>query len=470
MGKNFKRFKSRARLHAVISALLIGSGGGVLLAALAMLIAKISGNTLRPMFYFIGGGIAVVAAAALYFVLNPSDVRLARRLDSLYGLNEKIGTMVEFRDDPGDFYSLQREDAEEKLSAAPIKLMKSRTVLSGIITLVVSAALMLTAVLVPVKAAHEAPIDEFDKQWILASLDEIVVNLQSNRFMNEELRDYAIDELKSLISFVEDSSLFSEMKAEAIKKIISIDEKLDKTNTAVTIGDKFKVSSDEQLVNLGNNLSDLSSSGTKRAFNELGEALIASNYDAIGFTASEMNSYLLASGVSIDDSIYVIIKALVVEMQNGSMRDIEAAAQLAGKNIEDIISIQNLNVTSISRAINGVCSLFGITQSDLDEQGVDVVLPDRDSVEQSPEDDSETKEPDASMGSGGLGSGDVIYGSDDMIYDPYRNTYVPYGVLINDYFAKVNEKVTDGKVSEEEAKLFDTYFGLLLGSKTEENN
>ena len=470
MEKNFKRFKSRARLQAILSSVLIGSGGGVLFAALSMLISKLLGNTLHPAFYFVGVGIAALAIVTLYFVFNPSDERLARRLDLLYGLNEKIGTMVEFRDDPGAFYSLQREDAEEKLSEAPINLMKSRTLVSGVVTLALAASLMLTAVLVPVKAAYEEPIDEFDKQWILTSLDEIVANLQSNRFMNADLRDYAIDELNDLIAFVEGSTLFSEMKAEAIKKIINIDSELDKTNTAVTIGEKFKVSSDEKLVNVGKNLSDLSSSGTRKAILEFGESLVASNYDAIGFTASEMNSYLMSSGVAIDYQIYVIFKTLIVEMQNGSMRDIEAAAELAAKNIEDLISIQNLNVTAISRAISGVCTLFGITQSDLDEQGVEVVLPDRDTVDQSPEDDSETKEPDASMGSGGLGSGDVIYGSNDMVYDPYRNTYVPYGVLINEYFAKVNEKITDGKVSDEEAKLFDTYFGLLLGSKNEQND
>ena len=471
MGKNFRRFRARARSHAILSSLLIGSAVGVLFTALSMLIAKLAGSSLNPAFYWIGAGIAAIAVGTLYVFLNPSDEKLARRLDLLYGLNEKVGTMVEFRDDPGEFYSLQREDAEEKLEQAPIEMMKSRTLSSGILTILLAASLMVTAVLIPVKAAHEAPIDEFDKQWILASLDEIVVNLQNNKFMDAELRDYAIGELTDLIAFVEEHSLFSEMKSEAIKKIINIDAKLDRTNTAVAIGDKFKVSSDEEIVNLGNNLSDLSSSGTRKAILALGEALVASNnYDSIGFTASEMNSYLISSGVPIDDQIYIIMKSLIVEMQNGSMRDIEAAAELAAKNIEDIISIQNLNVTSVSRAINGVCTLFGITQSDLDDQGVEVVLPDRDTVEQSPEDDSETKEPETSMGSGGLGTGDVIYGSNDMIYDPYRNTYVPYGVLINEYFAKVNEKITDGNVSDEEALLFDSYFGILLGSKTNEND
>lgn len=470
MGKSFKRFRARARRHAITSSLLIGLGVGGLFIAVFMLVAKLSGSNMNPIFYPIGAAVAVLCAAALYFVLNPSDKRLARRLDALYGLDEKVSTMVEFRDDPGAFYALQREDAEEKLAATPPKAMKSRTLLTGIITLALSACLVATALIVPVKAETEAPIDEFDKQWILASLDEIIATLESNRFMDQELRDLSIEELNSLVEFVEGSTLFSEMKAEAIKKIIAMDSELEKTNTAVLIGERFKASSDEKIVNLGNSLISLSGSGTRNAITELGESLLATDYDTIDFAASEINSYLSSSGVSIDDSIYVVFKTLTVEMQNGSMKDIESAVELAGKSIGDSIAIQNLNASSVTRAINSVCSLFGITQSDLDAEGVEVILPDRDTAEQAPDDDDEKKEPDASMGSGGLGTGDVIYGSNDMIYDPYRNTYVPYGVLINDYFAKVNEKITDGKVSDEEAKLFESYFGMLLGGKSEENN
>ena len=51
MEKNFKKFKLRARLHAIISSVLIGSGVGVLFAALSMLISKLSGNDLHPAFY-----------------------------------------------------------------------------------------------------------------------------------------------------------------------------------------------------------------------------------------------------------------------------------------------------------------------------------------------------------------------------------------------------------------------------------
>ena len=435
-----------------------------------MLVSKLSGNDPDVIFYPIGVAVAVLASVLLYFVFNPSDRRLARRLDSLYGLDEKVSTMVEFKDNPGAFYGLQREDAEEKLSSALVRAMRSRTLLSGIITLAVSVCLIVTAIVVPVRAESESPIDEFDKQWILASLDEIIDTLERNRFMDAGLRDFAVDELTALAEFVEESSLFSEMKAEAINKIISIDARLDKTNTAVLIGERFRASSDKDLVNLGDSLVNLSGSGTKNAIIKLGESLQEMDYDSIDFIAAEMSSYLSASGVSIDDSVLVIFKALTVEMQNGSKKDIESAVELAGKSIGDSISIQNLNASSVSKAISDVSELFGITQSDLDAEGVEVVLPDRDSAQQSPEDDGDTKEPDASMGSGGLGTGDVIYGSDDMIYDPYRNTYVPYGILINDYFAKVNEKITDGKVSDEEAKLFDSYFGILLGAKKEEND
>ena len=67
------------------------------------------------------------------------------------------------------------------------------------------------------------------------------------------------------------------------------------------------------------------------------------------------------------------------------------------------------------------------------------------------------------IGSGGLGTGEVIYGSNDMVYDPDSNTYVPYGQLLNEYFAKANEQITDGRTSDEISDAAEKYFGILFG-------
>ena len=76
------------------------------------------------------------------------------------------------------------------------------------------------------------------------------------------------------------------------------------------------------------------------------------------------------------------------------------------------------------------------------------------------------------MGSGGLGTGEVIYGSNDLVFDPDTNTYRPYGELLNEYFAKANEQITDGKTSDKITDAAEEYFAKLFGSSAgnDDNN
>ena len=45
----------------------------------------------------------------------------------------------------------------------------------------------------------------------------------------------------------------------------------------------------------------------------------------------------------------------------------------------------------------------------------------------------------------------------------YTGTYRPYGEIINDYFVKANEQITDGKTSEEISDAVEEYFDILFG-------
>lgn len=463
MGKNFKKFRSKARIYALLSSILYGIGVGVAVIALAMIFQKLSGTELDLVFYFIGIGAALVVATSLYFILMPSNVRLARRLDKLYSLDERLSTMVEFDKTDGGFYQLQREDAEQKLGEKNIRSMKSTALLSSLLTLILSVVLAVGAFILPVKAAIEEPIDEFDKQWILTSLDELIVMVQ-NSYMTDGMKDSTLKELNNLVDFVKESNLLSEMKKEAINTVVNINQALTKANTAVIIGEKFKQSSDEKIVALGEELVNLTGNGTKKALAELADSLVNSNYNAIEYSASEIDSYLTSSGVVANDAVYVVFKSLVAEMRTGTMDEIKEAFDEAGKTISPDIVIQNVNVSTTNVVISTLCTLFGITQDDLKNEGVDIIIPERDPAEQTPDDGNDKDDPDQSLGSGGLGTGDVIYAGSDMVFDPRKNTYVPYGELLNEYFAKANEKITDGKASEDIADLAEDYFGSLFGS------
>lgn len=473
MGKNFKKFKRKARIHAILSSLLLGICSGAVFTALIMLVRKLAGEEFKTLYGIIGVGIAVAVSLALYFIFMPSDRRLARRLDKLYEMEEKVSTMVEFRNDSGDFYQLQREDAEEKLGNKPRKAMKSKALLTGIISFVVSVGILVGAIALPVKAEVEEPIDEFDKQWILATLNELIETVQANAWISEGLKKDTLDQLELLVDFVEQSNLMSEMKKEAIKAVSVIDNSLDRANTAVAIGEKFEASSDPKIASLGTSLKTLSPSGTRNALTEMGSAMANADSQTVGFAAAEINSYLLSSGTPIDDPVHAIFKTLVFDIQNATASDMEDIFKRASTDLIDDITYQVTNATTITYVISTLCDLFGITTDDLANEGVDVVVPDGDisgGVTDGGGGDMEDDDDDNPLGTGGLGTGEIIYGSNDMIYDPNKNEYVPYSELINEYFAKINELIIDGKTTDEAAKLAEYYYGLLFGSSNENSN
>ena len=123
MSKSFNKFKLKVRVQAIASAVLWGLAVGLAASAVLMLVYKLLGEAAPTLYYLISAGGALLLSLATYFIFMPSDVRLAKRLDLLYSLDEKVATMVELRDDDGMFAELQREDADVRLGEKPIKLI-----------------------------------------------------------------------------------------------------------------------------------------------------------------------------------------------------------------------------------------------------------------------------------------------------------------------------------------------------------
>ena len=462
MGKNFLKFRRKVRTEAILSALFIGLGAGLISYAAAAIVYKLSGRALPLFYYAIFGGGALLVSLILYFIFTPSDKRLAKRLDSLYSLDEKVSTMVEFKDSDDGFAVLQREDAEEKLAEQSIRAVKSTRLIASILVLFIAVGSLVGSLFVPMKVDTETPIDEFDKQWIITAINELITIVES-AYIDDTLKASAVTELKSLLDFVEGSQLLSEMKTEAVKTVIAIKQALDNANSAEAIAEQFAASQDENIKNLGNQMSELSGSGAKKALVSLGEALSDVSADDVLFACDEINTYLQSSGVRSDDAVYMMFKTLIATVKADPSK-VENECESASNILSAAVIIQNVNKSTISVVINKLCNLFGITEDDLTavdpDTDIDIGAPsDKNPIP----DDPTVEEPDVGIGSGGIGTGDVIYGSNDMIYDPHTKSYRPYGEVINEYFAKANEYMTDGKTSQEISDALEEYFGILFG-------
>ena len=463
MFNNFNRFKSRVRLQAIFASVLLGIGSAIATLAVSMLILKLSGKEAQIVHYVVCSTVALVISPILYFIFMPSDVRLAKRLDSCYTLDEKVSTMIELREDEGVFVTLQREDANERLGKQPIKMIKSKQLVAGLLVFFISLGCIAGAWMLPVRAGGiETPIDEFDKQWIIAAIGELIT-IVKGAYINDTLKENTLDQLNDLLDFVEESSYLSEMKTKAITTVIAINSALNRANSAEALSVTFAQSTNPGIVSLAATLEALSGSGAKTALEELGDSLMGANASDKNFAADEIDSYLAASGVRSDDTVYAALKGLVSVLKSDS-GDVYEEFSSVGKKISSEIVIQSVNRSTINIVINKLCNLFGITEDDLTTVDPDTDINLRDPSDDGvPPDDTEGKEPENNIGAGGLGTGDVIYGSDDLVFDPDTNTYRPYGEILNEYFAKANEQITDGKVSDEISDAAEEYFGTLFG-------
>ena len=472
MFNSFKKFKSKARFQAIFASILLGIGLSVATLAVMMVTLKIQGKGAELIHYGICGALAVLIPLILYFIFMPSDRRLAKRLDSLYTLDEKVSTMVELREAEGGFATLQREDADERLGKQPIKMLKSRQLVAGLLVFFISIVCFAGAWMLPVKADEgEPPIDAFDKQWLITAIGEIITKVEGS-YINENLKEKTLTELNGLLDVVEESNYLSEMKAKAITVVLSINSALAEVNSAEALAVTFAQSQNEKITALAKEFEALSGTGLKKAIEALGKSLENASYDDANFVADEFNSYLASSGVRSDDPVYAVLKGLSAMLKAGS-GNISDEFDDAGAALSQELLLQKLNRTEIDSVIGKLCDLFGITVDDLTAVDPDTDIDLRDPSNDAPvTDDSEVEEPENNMGSGGLGTGEVIYGSNDLVFDPDTNTYRPYGELLNEYFAKANEQITDGKTSDKITDAAEEYFAKLFGSSAgnDDNN
>lgn len=460
MSKSFNKFKRRVRAQSIAVSALLGVGVSAVGLAAVILAGKLGSNAVKPIFYLLAAVFAAALSLVLYFIFMPSDKRLAKRLDSLYGLDERVSTMVELRDDEGVFARLQREDADLRLGEKPIKSLKARQLVAGLLVFFISVGCIVGALIVPAKAdGGESVIDEFDKQWIITAIGELITTVE-NAYINENLRGDALAELNSLLDFVESSDYLSEMKTKAISTVLGINSALVEANSAESLSVVFSESSNEAVKTLAESLGELAGSGSKNALISLGESIAASGADDRDFTADELDSYLAASGVHSGDTLYLLFKGLTSAVRDGS--DIEDEFSGAATALNAEVIVQNVNRSTMRIVINKLCNLFGITEDDLTAVDPDTDIDIGDSGTELPPNDSEGEEPDKNIGTGGLGTGEVIYGSNDLVFDPDTNTHRPLGELLGDYFAKANEQITDGKASEELSDAAEEYFGALF--------
>lgn len=123
----FQKYYKKLAFEGWLKALIWGFNAGCVVFAITLFIGWATGFD-AAVWLSVGVGVAVCALCTviLYFMMfRPTSEQIARRLDSL-GLEERMITMNELRQDASYIAMRQREDAKEKLAAVKSDAVKVR--------------------------------------------------------------------------------------------------------------------------------------------------------------------------------------------------------------------------------------------------------------------------------------------------------------------------------------------------------
>jgi hypothetical protein len=200
MSINFNKLKAKIRLGTIVRFLVLGLALGALAAAgiaIAQKLAAISPDLLLCVGAGVGVAVIVIVIALLFAF--PTEKRIAKRLDDQLSLNEKVQTMVAFRDEQGMMLEMQREDTESLLGEVTSKRLRRKHAWLGAVLPVLAVVVLLTAFVMPVRTESATPGDD-------------------NESENEawELSEWHITAVRALIDMVKASEMVEDGKGEVV--------------------------------------------------------------------------------------------------------------------------------------------------------------------------------------------------------------------------------------------------------------
>ncbi len=208
MQDNFKRFKGRINRDIIIKCLLIGAACGFAAVGAILLSCKISEVSLA--FCAIGIIAAPIGGLLSYLVLRTDDMEVARRIDSRFGLNERVQTMVEFGGSSDAMAVVQREDVQTRLAALSEKAMPFTRLWAYIAVAAAALALFITAVALPAKKTDTAvaedppPVQHVVSEWEWKALDELIVYVQNADADEVIMKPKTVAALQALVALLRD--------------------------------------------------------------------------------------------------------------------------------------------------------------------------------------------------------------------------------------------------------------------------
>lgn len=241
MGEGFLSFKKKIMKEFIIKCSVLSVALGLIAFGILFLLDKLSIISFHFAFsILIGVGTIALVFCATYFIFKPSDKKIAKRLDKTFDLNEKVQTMVSFKDDHNFIVELQREDTNNRLKNIPLKSLKYSINYVLIVLAVLGLGVSITALAYPKAKEDVVEPGDDDPDFSVTELQiqklKALINDINKSNLNDDMKTKYIGEITLLITDLENSTKESEMIANVKKAINNILSYMIEANTNTKIG------------------------------------------------------------------------------------------------------------------------------------------------------------------------------------------------------------------------------------------
>lgn len=485
-----------------ISAVLAGVSAGLAAFGVSMLLSKLALLDFEPIISLpIGAFVALAVGIVLFFVFKKSDRRLAIELDRVFGLNEKVQTMVEYKEDESEMLELQRQDAEASLATVGVKAYKPGRLWVYFVALVLGAALAATSIVVENKRDYVPPEEVIPFELSAMKergLEELIKYVEESK-MEEPYRVSVAETLKKLLADLKVTTTEPEMKAHLSEAMGLILVTTYDSSSSAEILDALWDSGDKLVRELAKTLD--TSEWNEPDWGDYADKLAAFKKQIGGGAEEEtadtsdegilwkldslslkVGLALPKSGIQAEDAIYSALLKLVGDgeyvvdgqrfhgfsgiVKNGSalsnealLAMIEATFTGMSNEIFSAIEQKKINTNVGEYALTKLSTLFLVPLPEFERPAFI-----KNGADGNGGSDSGGKDEEENGGgsSGGVGMGSV-YGSDDLVLNPMTGEYVKYGELLDMYFAVMEAKISEGNYTELQKEAIRKYFALLYG-------
>ncbi len=465
MDNGFRKFKRKIRTGVIVRSVLTGLSLGILIVAVQWLLAKLTYAAPNFVQYgLLGGGIGVVVCAVMLLLMLPTDKRLARRLDNQLGLDEKVQTMVAFRQDESDMAAMQRQDADEILQAIPGKKARSKHAWLAAILPVLACACMVTAFLVPAKADPIDPVDT--TSWLLDVFKEQklkdLIEYVNTSAMQDEPKQAVVTELEELLAQLKTVNKKVAMQEAVIASITDIHNATKVCDTYSGILTAMQGTPSETVSTLASNLASLSDLVITPYMEELtAELNQEGKADTAAVIAAGIDQALASSKEDASNALYAALEDFSAKLktvtENTTEAELSAMMKAADAALNQALKQPGIDMGVRKYTILQLMSIFGIASSSLPEEILSTF--EENEVVSKP---TKPEEDDKETGSvGGRGPGEMVAPSDEHIYDPELEQYVNYADVLEKYIALFTNYATDGVLTPEMEEILSDYYAIL---------